>query len=87
MLAPPGSTSGISCRPFSPFLQYSLGRWEDTPICPFNTSTLEVKIVGKTQPSSQWSVTGELRRRLIVAFKKEGIIAAKIPGAEDDKKK
>ena len=53
----------------------------------FDTSNLEVKIVGKTQPSSQWSVTGELRKRLIVAFKKEGIIAAKIPGAEADKKK
>lgn len=53
----------------------------------FNTSTLEVKIVGKTQPSSQWSVTGELRRRLVVAFKKEGIIAAKIPGADTEKAK
>lgn len=50
----------------------------------FTTSTLDVKIVGKTQPNSQWSVTGELRRRLIAAFKKEGIIAAKVPG---DKKK
>jgi small-conductance mechanosensitive channel len=45
----------------------------------FTTSTLEVKIVGKTEPSAQWSVTGELRKRLIVAFKKEGIIATKIP--------
>jgi len=52
----------------------------------FNTSTLEVKIVGKTQPSSQWSVTGELRKRLITAFKKDGIIAAKIPGTLDTKK-
>jgi small-conductance mechanosensitive channel len=48
----------------------------------FNTSTLEVKIVGKTQPSSQWSVTGELRKRLVAAFKKEGIIATKIPGED-----
>jgi len=53
----------------------------------FSTSTLEVKIVGKTQPSSQWSVTGELRKRLVVAFKKEGIIAAKIPGVDTDKDK
>lgn len=52
----------------------------------FNTSTLEVKIVGKTQPSSQWSVTGELRKRLITAFKKEGIIATKIPGEETSSK-
>jgi small conductance mechanosensitive channel len=45
----------------------------------FSTATLAVSIVGKTQPTAQWSVTGELRRRLIVAFKKEGIIAAKVP--------
>lgn len=50
----------------------------------FTTSTLDVKIVGKTYPNAQWSVTGELRRRLIAAFKKEGIIAAKVPA---DKKK
>lgn len=40
----------------------------------FNTSTIQVTIVGKTQPTAQWSVTGELRKRLVVAFKKEGII-------------
>lgn len=52
----------------------------------FTTSTLDVKIVGKTQPNAQWSVTGELRRRLITAFKKNGIIAAKIPSSDDTKK-
>jgi moderate conductance mechanosensitive channel len=52
----------------------------------FNTSTLEVKIVGKTQPSSQWSVTGELRKRLVTTFKKEGIIATNIPGEDTGKK-
>lgn len=50
----------------------------------FTTSTLDVKIVGKTYPNAQWSVTGDFRRRLLTAFKKEGIIAAKIP---TDKKK
>ncbi len=35
----------------------------------FNDSTLEVKIIGKTQPTSQLSVTGELRKRLLLAFK------------------
>jgi small-conductance mechanosensitive channel len=65
-------------------------KWKDRIMDPphflgidaFNTSTLEVKIVGKTQPSSQWSVTGELRKRLVAAFKKEGIIATKIPGED-----
>lgn len=45
----------------------------------FSTSTFEVVIVGKTQPSAQWSVTGELRRRLLAELKKEGVIAVKIP--------
>lgn len=50
----------------------------------FDTTKLDVKIIGKVQPSAQWSVTGELRRRLLTAFKKEGIIPVKIP---DEKKK
>lgn len=45
----------------------------------FSSSTLVITIVGKTQPNAQWSVTGELRKRLLNAFKKEGIIAVKIP--------
>lgn len=45
----------------------------------FNTSSLEVNIVGKTQPTAQWSVTGELRRRLLTALKKEGIISVQMP--------
>ena len=48
----------------------------------FDTAKLDVKIIGKTQPSAQWSVTGELRRRLLAAFKKEGIISVKIPDAK-----
>lgn len=51
----------------------------------FSTSTFEVVIVGKTQPTAQWSVTGELRRRLLTALKKQGIVAAK--ASNDDKKK
>ncbi len=35
-----------------------------------------IKIQGKTQPLKQWAVTGELRKRIKVAFDKEGI---KIP--------
>jgi small conductance mechanosensitive channel len=45
----------------------------------FNASTLELKIIGKTQPTAQGSVTGELRRRLLAAFKKDGIISVKVP--------
>ena len=36
-------------------------------------SAIIIKIVGQTQALSQWSVTGELRKRIIIAFRKEGI--------------
>jgi small-conductance mechanosensitive channel len=44
----------------------------------FSDLALEVKIVGKTQPSAQWSVTGELRKRLLKAFTKNKIELASI---------
>lgn len=40
---------------------------------------LEVTIIGKTNPSKQWSATGELRKRLIKAFEKHKIELAHIP--------
>ncbi len=39
----------------------------------FADSAIEVKIVGRTAPSKQWSVTGELRKRLKIAFDKNDI--------------
>lgn len=39
----------------------------------FGDSAVEIKIVGETQPLMQWAVTGELRKRLKVAFDREGI--------------
>jgi len=38
----------------------------------FTPKTLEVKIVGKTQPSAQWNVSGEFRRRLLAAINRRG---------------
>jgi small conductance mechanosensitive channel len=40
----------------------------------FEESSIIVKIVGDTRPLKQWDVTGELRRRLKLAFEKEGIV-------------
>lgn len=37
----------------------------------FSNTALEVKIIGKTRPSAQWSVSGELRKRLLAEFKKQ----------------
>jgi len=39
----------------------------------FSDVAIQVNITGKTQPSAQWSVTGELRRRLLKAFAKNKI--------------
>lgn len=39
----------------------------------FADSSIIIKIVGETQPSKQWEVTGELRRRIKIAFENEGI--------------
>ena len=39
----------------------------------FADSAIEVKITGKTAPMQQWAVTGELRKRLKIAFDKNGI--------------
>lgn len=39
----------------------------------FSDVAIEVNITGKTQPSAQWSVTGELRRRLLKTFAKNKI--------------
>jgi small conductance mechanosensitive channel len=62
-------------------------KWKDRVIEPphflsigtFSDIALEVKITGKTQPSAQWDVTGELRKRLLSAFKKNGIELATLP--------
>ncbi len=39
----------------------------------FADSAIIVKILGDTKPLKQWEVAGELRRRLKVAFDREGI--------------
>jgi len=39
----------------------------------FADSAIIVKVVGDTKPLKQWEVTGELRKRLKIAFDKEGV--------------
>ncbi|RJQ48552.1 MAG: mechanosensitive ion channel family protein [Gammaproteobacteria bacterium] len=39
----------------------------------FGDSAIIIKILGETKPVKQWDVAGELRKRLKVAFDKEGI--------------
>lgn len=55
--------------------------WKDMIIAPpqflrvddFGDSAIVIKILGDTQPIKQWDVTGELRKRLKIAFDKESI--------------
>jgi len=39
----------------------------------FGESAIIIKILGETKPHKQWDVAGELRKRLKIAFDKEGI--------------
>lgn len=39
----------------------------------FGDSAIVIKILGETKPIKQWDVAGELRKRLKIAFDKEGI--------------
>lgn len=55
--------------------------WKESIITPphflrvddFSESAVSIKIVGETLPNRQWAVTGELRRRIMIAFDREGI--------------
>jgi len=53
----------------------------------FSDVALEVTITGKTGPSQQWSVTNEMRRRLLKAFAKHKIELAHVPGLTTPEKK
>ncbi len=46
----------------------------------FSQLGMEVTVTGKTEPSEQWSVSGEMRRRLLPEFRKHKIHLAQLPG-------
>ena len=52
-------------------------------------TAIEVIVAGKTQPSDQWAVIAEMRRRLLEALERQGIQLAVLPAfptAQKDKK-
>lgn len=53
----------------------------------FNAAAVEVIIAGKTQPSDQWSVVAEMRRRLLDQFERNNIKLAAPPLATPQPKK
>ncbi len=68
--------------------------WKDKIIEPptfvsmgdFNALSVEIIIAGKTQPSDQWSVIAEMRRRLLDQFDKHNVELATPPVAQAPKK-
>jgi small-conductance mechanosensitive channel len=48
----------------------------------FTSTSVSLLIAGKTQPSDQWSVTAEMRRRLLTEFEEQGVtLSAALPPA------
>ena len=39
----------------------------------FNATSVNIIVTGKVQPSDQWSVVAEMRRRLLEKFEADGI--------------
>lgn len=53
----------------------------------FTATSVSLLISGKTQPSDQWSVTAEMRRRLLGAFEEQNItLSAALPTTTPKKK-
>jgi small conductance mechanosensitive channel len=52
----------------------------------FNGTSVEVIIAGKTQPSDQWAVIAEMRRRLLERFEREGVRLAIPPVSQQASK-
>lgn len=50
-------------------------------ISSFTDVSVDMSIVGKTEPSEQWSVTSELRRRLLDELSKAGVELAHAPAS------
>jgi moderate conductance mechanosensitive channel len=40
--------------------------------------SVKLKVLGRVRPGEQWAVTGELRKRILLAFTREGIIGGKV---------
>lgn len=52
----------------------------------FTATSVDVFVAGKTQPSDQWGVASEMRRRLLGEFDKQGIKLGTVPYFKNAKK-
>ncbi len=55
------------------FKKYIISAPQFLRVNDFADSSIMLKILGETMPLKQWEVTGELRKRLKIAFDREGI--------------
>lgn len=53
----------------------------------FSANAVELFIAGKTQPSDQWAVIAEMRRRLLEQFERDGVKLGTIPATGTKTKK
>lgn len=53
----------------------------------FNANSVELIVAGKTQPSDQWAVIAEMRRRLLERFEHDGVELAVLPAQTSKTKK
>lgn len=53
----------------------------------FTATSVDLLVAGKTQPSDQWSVTAEMRRRILADFEKRHIELAIVPLVPNPKQK
>jgi len=71
------------------------GKWEQkilkapafVSVGEFTSSEITLMVSGKTQPSDQWSVIAEMRRRLLLEFEKKQIVIASSNATSGKKKK
>lgn len=49
-----------------------------TRVAALADASVTLKVLGRVRPGEQWAVSGELRKRILVAFTREGIIGGKV---------
>lgn len=65
--------TGIELAEDAKFKEFIITAPQFLRVNDFADSSVMIKILGETLPSKQWEITGELRKKLKIAFDREGI--------------
>ena len=65
--------TGIELAEDAKFKEFIIKAPQFLRVNDFADSSVMIKILGETLPSKQWEITGELRKKLKIAFDREGI--------------